>query len=178
MDACAQMQCDTQTKVMLRSYEAVVPLPVGSWQLGICTDGYAVTEIDFIDTQEFECVAPSSVANLAAQQLQCYLDNPQWRFTIALKLNGTPYQQRVWSVLQSLAPGETCSYGELARRLHSAARAVGGACRSNPVAIMVPCHRVVAAHGLGGFSGATAGSELLLKQWLLEHESYNIQTEF
>jgi len=172
------MQRDTQTKIMLRSYEAVVPLPVGSWQLGIRTDGRAVTEVDFIDAQEFERVAPSAVATQAAQQLQCYLDNPQWRFTIALKLHGTPYQQRVWSELQSLAPGETRSYGELARRLDSAARAVGGACRSNPIAIMIPCHRVVAAQGLGGFSGATAGSELVLKQWLLEHESHNIKTEF
>ena len=168
------MPRDTQTKIMRRSFEAVVPLPVGSWQLGIRTDCRAVTEVDFIDAQEIERIAPSAVAIQAAQQLHCYLDNPQWRFTIALKLNGTPFQQRVWAALQALAPGETRSYGELARRLNSAARAVGGACRANPIAILVPCHRVVAAHGLGGFAGATAGSELLLKQWLLKHESYNI----
>ena len=154
-----------------RRFEAVVPLPVGSWQAGVCTDGYAVTELDFIETEKFERVAPSAVAIEAALQLQRYLDNPHWRFTIALNLSGTPFQQRVWAALQMIAAGETCSYGELARRLHSAARAVGGACRANPVAIMVPCHRVVAAQGLGGFSGASAGSELLLKQWLLKHEA-------
>ena len=151
-----------------------MPLPVGSWQLGVRTDGHAVIEIDFIDTPEFEFITPCAVAVEAAQQLQHYLDNPQWRFTLALKLNGTPFQQRVWTALQTLASGETRSYGELARRLNSAARAVGGACRSNPIAIMIPCHRVVAAHGLGGFSGATAGNELLLKQWLLEHESHTL----
>ncbi len=162
-----------RTKPVLRSYEAVVPLPVGSWQVGIRTDGRAVIDVDFIDAQGFERITPSAVATEAAQQLQRYLDNPQWRFTLPLKLNGTPFQQRVWTALQTLSAGETRSYGELARRLNSAARAVGGACRANPIVIVIPCHRVVAAHGLGGFSGATAGSELLLKQWLLEHESYN-----
>lgn len=157
----------------LRAYEAVVPLPVGSWQAGIRTDGHAVIEIDFID-EEFERTAPSAVATEAAQQLQRYVDNPQWRFTLALNLKGTPFQRRVWAALQMLPPGETRSYGELARRLNSAARAVGGACRANPIAIMIPCHRVVAARGLGGFSGATGGPELLLKQWLLEHESSNV----
>ena len=151
-----------------------MPLPVGTWQLGIRTDGHAVNEIDFIEAQEFERITPSAVATEAALQLQRYLDNSQWRFTIALKLHGTPYQQRVWTALQTLPAGETRSYGQMAQRLNSAARAVGGACRANPIAILIPCHRVVAAHGLGGFSGATAGSELLLKQWLLKHESYNI----
>lgn len=167
------MKLATPPKILLRSYEAVVPLPVGSWQLGIRTDGQAVLEIDFID-EEFERITPSAVAIEAAQQLHCYVDNPRWRFTLALKLNGTPFQQRVWAALQVLPCGETRSYGELARRLNSAARAVGGACRANPIAIMVPCHRVVAAQGLGGFSGATEGPELLLKQWLLEHESHTV----
>ena len=167
------MKLATPTKTLLRSYEAVVPLPVGSWQLGIRTDGQAVLEIDFID-EEFERITPSAVAIEAAQQLRCYVDNPRWRFTLALKLKGTPFQQRVWAALQMLPCGEPRSYGELARRLNSAARAVGGACRANPIAIMVPCHRVVAAQGLGGFSGATGGPELLLKQWLLEHESHAV----
>ena len=168
------MKLATRTKNIPAPFEAVVHLPVGSWQLGIRTDGHAVIDVDFIDALETECVTPSSVAIEAAQQLQCYVANPQWRFTVPLKLNGTQFQQRVWAALQMLACGETCSYGELAQRLTSAARAVGGACRANPVAIMIPCHRVVAAHGLGGFSGATAGRELLLKQWLLEHESCHV----
>ncbi|MBI3774708.1 MAG: methylated-DNA--[protein]-cysteine S-methyltransferase [Gammaproteobacteria bacterium] len=167
------MKRDTQQKTLLRVFEAVVPLPVGAWQVGIRTDGRVVIEIDFIEAQNIELVCPSVAATEAAQQIQRYLDNSQWRFTIALKLNGTPFQQRVWAALQKIAPGETCSYGALARDLSSAARAVGGACRANPIAIMVPCHRVVAAQSLGGFSGATSGSELLLKQWLLKHESYN-----
>ena len=168
------MKPDTQSKILLRSYEAIVPLPIGTWQVGIRTDGRAVHEIDFIDSEEFERVTPSAVATEAAQQLQCYLDNPRRRFTIALKLHGTQFQQSVWAALKALPSGETRSYGQLAKQLNSAARAVGGACRANPVAIMIPCHRIVAAQGLGGFSGATAGSELLLKQWLLKHESYPV----
>lgn len=167
------MRPDTQQKARLHVFEAVVPLPVGAWQVGIRTDGCAVIEIDFIEAENIKLCAPSVVASEAAQQIQRYLDNSQWRFTIALKLNGTAFQQRVWAALQTIPLGETRSYGALARDLNSAARAVGGACRANPIAIMVPCHRVVAAQGMGGFSGATAGSELLLKQWLLKHESYN-----
>ena len=166
------MKLDTPTRTLLRPYEAMVPLPIDSWQLGIRTNGNAVIEIDFIDTPQLESITPCAIAAEAAQQLQRYLDNPEWRFTLKLKLNGTPFQQRVWAALQTLPSGETRSYGALAERLNSAARAVGGACRSNPIAIMIPCHRVVAAQGLGGFSGATAGSKLSLKQWLLEHESH------
>lgn len=167
------MKLASQIKVKPCSYEAVVPLPVESWQLGIRTDGHAVIEVDFIDAQDIECIATNALAIEVARQLQSYFQNPKWRFSLPLNLNGTPFQQRVWAALQKLPSGETRSYGELARGLGSAARAVGGACRSNPIAIIIPCHRVVAAHGLGGFSGAVAGRKLLLKQWLLEHESYS-----
>ena len=100
------MNSDPQTKILLRSYEAVVSLPIGTWQVGIRTDGRAVHEIDFIDSEEFERVTPSAVATEAAQQLQCYLDNPRWRFTIALKLHGTQFQQRVWAALKRYLPGK------------------------------------------------------------------------
>ncbi len=66
--------------------------------------------------------------------------------------------------------GETRRYGDAASALNSAARAVGGACRRNPVPLVVPCHRIVAANGLGGFDGQRDGAELDFKQWLLNHE--------
>jgi O-6-methylguanine DNA methyltransferase len=81
---------------------------------------------------------------------------------------GTAFQQRVWRALSAIPFGETRSYGELARELGSAARAVGGACGANPIPIIIPCHRVLAANRrLGGFSG---GDGLSSKQQLLAHE--------
>lgn len=78
---------------------------------------------------------------------------------------GTAFQRRVWSQLRKLKPGKPSSYGELARRLGQpgAARAVGSACGANPVPVLVPCHRVLAADGrLGGFSGGLKWKRLLL----------------
>ena len=80
---------------------------------------------------------------------------------------GTPFQQRVWKALLKLAGGQTRSYGELARLLGKpgAARAVGGACGANPIPVLVPCHRVLAANRkLGGFSGGLQWKRLLLER--------------
>ncbi len=87
---------------------------------------------------------------------------------IAVDLGGTAFQARVWAALRRIPLGATCSYGELARAVGSAAavRAVGAANGANPVSIVVPCHRVVAADGkLHGYGGG-----LPRKQWLLQHE--------
>jgi methylated-DNA-[protein]-cysteine S-methyltransferase len=84
---------------------------------------------------------------------------------------GTPFQRRVWHALRRIPSGCTRSYGELARELGSSARAVGGACRRNPIPIVVPCHRVIAAGGgAGGFMGQRSGDALAIKTWLLDHE--------
>jgi methylated-DNA-[protein]-cysteine S-methyltransferase len=74
--------------------------------------------------------------------------------------------------MQRIAAGKTRTYGELAAELRSSARAVGGACGANPIPVVVPCHRVIAAGGaIGGFMGARSeGFELGIKRWLLEHE--------
>jgi methylated-DNA-[protein]-cysteine S-methyltransferase len=76
----------------------------------------------------------------------------------------------VWQRLREIPAGRTLSYGVLARELGTSARAVGGACRANPVPLAIPCHRVVAATGLGGYSGARGGDWLEKKRWLLRHE--------
>jgi methylated-DNA-[protein]-cysteine S-methyltransferase len=75
-----------------------------------------------------------------------YFADGQFRFSLPLFLKGTPFQQRVWQALEEIPPGETRTYGEMAKALKTSAQAVGNACRANPCAIVVPCHRVV-----GGF---------------------------
>ena len=104
-------------------------------------------------------------------QLRAYFKSAAHPFDLPLDARGTDYQQRVWRALRRIRRGAPVSYGALARRLHSSPRAIGGACRANPIALIVPCHRVVASGGPGGFMGATAGPALTIKRWLLEHEA-------
>lgn len=104
----------------------------------------------------------------AAGQLRAYFQKKLRRFDVPLELDGTPFQRAVWSALQRIPYGETRSYREIAAELGRplAARAVGQANRANPVAIVVPCHRVIAAGGsLGGYA-----SGLELKRFLLDLE--------
>jgi methylated-DNA-[protein]-cysteine S-methyltransferase len=103
-------------------------------------------------------------------QLAAYFADGAAGFDLPLSLGGTPFQQRVWAALRAIPAGSTRTYGELAQELGTGPRAVGGACRANPCPIVVPCHRVVAAGGLGGFAGDTSGRRLAIKRWLLQHE--------
>jgi methylated-DNA-[protein]-cysteine S-methyltransferase len=88
-----------------------------------------------------------------------------------LKLTGSKHQVDVWQAMQKIKPGATQTYGELSDSIDSSPRAVGTACGQNPVPIVVPCHRVVAANGLGGFMGGKQDDPLKIKRWLLAHES-------
>jgi len=153
------------------AFQARVRTPFAT--LGITTSATHVTGIRFL-APSVPGLAPrrDSIAYLACVQLQAYLDEPRFVFDLPLALCGTRHQLAVWEAMQRIAPGRTRTYGELARELGSSARAVGGACGANPLPVVVPCHRVVAAGGaLGGFMGAKDdGFELGIKRWLLGHE--------
>ncbi len=89
----------------------------------------------------------------ARQQLEAYFDGCREPFDLPLHPEGTAFQKNVWRKMARIPYGKTRSYGELAGELKSAARAVGGACGRNPLPILIPCHRVLGAHGaLGGYS--------------------------
>ena len=102
--------------------------------------------------------------------LERYFRDGRAGLDLPLAPAGTPFQHRVWQALRAIPPGSTRTYGELARELGTSARAIGGACRANPCLIAVPCHRVVARDGLGGFAGERGGKRLAVKRWLLRHE--------
>ena len=87
---------------------------------------------------------------------------------------GTPFQKAVWLELCKIPLGEIRTYGEIARKLNSSARAVGNACRKNPIQIIIPCHRVISAKGLGGYAGETDGKQINIKRWLLSHEGVEV----
>jgi methylated-DNA-[protein]-cysteine S-methyltransferase len=111
---------------------------------------------------------PTPLLRRACDQLQDYFDRRRDEFDLPLNPAGTPFRRRVWEAMRAIPPGETRSYAELARILGSAPRAVGQACGANPIPILIPCHRVVAADGsLGGYSG---GEGLVTKRFLLELE--------
>ena len=116
----------------------------------------------------------AELGNRLRIELQHYFNNRDHRFSIPLRLQGTEFQKRVWSALCQIPVGTTLSYGQLAEQLHSSARAVGNACRANPVPIIVPCHRVVGKQGIGGYDGKPGGRRLAIKRWLLEHEGVHI----
>lgn len=160
----------------VRAYAAIVALPFAGLRLGVRVGNGAVVAVDFLlPGAEGYTVGQHADAGLArrcAEQLKRYLADPSFRFRLPLAPAGSAFQRRVWSELTAIPPGRACSYGEVARRLGTSARAVGGACRANPLPIVVPCHRVVAADGLGGYSGTTGGPLHRIKSWLLAHEGY------
>lgn len=112
----------------------------------------------------------SPLAARVKKQVESYFRSPVNGFELPVNVNGTAFQKRVWRMLQTIPAGKTLTYGDIARRLHTSARAVGNACRQNPVPLIIPCHRVVASQGIGGFGGETAGANIRRKLWLLHHE--------
>ena len=106
------------------------------------------------------------------RQLEEYFAGERRSFSLQLAPDATPFQASVLDELLQIPYGETRSYLDIANALGKpkAVRAVGGANGSNPIPIVIPCHRVVARDGLGGFSGHTEGPFLKLKRWLLNHE--------
>ncbi|MFO1312262.1 MAG: methylated-DNA--[protein]-cysteine S-methyltransferase [Burkholderiales bacterium] len=166
--------------------------------LGLETDGRAITRLSFLPLAERAQAPADGVSERALRELERYLDDPAFRFTVPLAPGGTAFQQRVWDALPAIPAGESRTYGEVARMVRSAPRAVGQACGANRIALIVPCHRVVGAMGaMGGFMGVgaagpsrgagplrgnrreaplggtmTEDSPIAIKRWLLMHEGY------
>ena len=135
------------------------PVKINATSSGIC-------QVLFTDT--IETAAPSQLTTLAAKQLQAYFDGTLQQFSLPLAANGTAFQRQVWQALCTVPFAATCSYADIARQIDNkkAVRAVGAANGRNPIAIIVPCHRVIGANGtLTGYAGG-----LDKKAWLLKHE--------
>lgn len=156
---------------MPEAFDACVRAPFAT--LGIAVSGDCVSGIRFLAPSTPAKAPPrGSLAYLACLQLQAYLEDPAYRFDLPLRLSGTRHRLDVWDAMCRIPAGKVRTYGDVARELGSSARAVGGACGANPIPVVVPCHRIVAAgNSLGGFMGAREpGFELGIKRWLLEHE--------
>jgi len=138
--------------------------------LGIRADDDRVEEIVFLSRDGKAASPQNRLAEQTCAQIERYIDDPEFEFDLPLASCGTPFQRRVWGKIAAISPGRTRSYGDLARELGSAPRAVGQACGANPLPLVVPCHRVLAASGIGGFAHHEGGFHLSVKRWLLAHE--------
>ncbi len=115
---------------------------------------------------------PTALLKRAARQLDDYFDGKRAAFDLPLAPAGTPFQRRVWAKLAAIPQGRVETYGGIAERLKSGARAVGTACGANPIPVLIPCHRVVGQDGhLGGYSG---DGGVATKRWLLVHEDVSV----
>lgn len=151
-----------------QNYQAVVVAP--GFCLGVRCDDMEIHEIDFLEPRQ-ELAPTNPLAAEAARQLRAYLDNPDFAFGLPLRPSGTAFQRRVWAQIAAIPNRQTRTYGEVAKALHNAPRAVGQACGANPFPLVVPCHRVIATGGgLGGFARHGGGFLLDVKRWLLAHE--------
>lgn len=133
-----------------RTGYAVWTSPCGRLAIEVADD--CVSALDWLESGPDQ--APDHpLAAEALRQVIAWFDDPGRGFDLPLAPPPSDFRRRVRAALQAIEPGTSRTYGELARELGTAARAIGGACRTNPVSLIVPCHRVVAQSGIGGYAG-------------------------
>jgi methylated-DNA-[protein]-cysteine S-methyltransferase len=154
-------------------FSAIVGAPFGA--IGIRTDAGIVSELVYLPPHFGEKDATDPIAEEAARQVACYLRDPDFAFSFPRPEVGSVFQRKVWAAIAAIPRGTLRTYGDVARYIGSAPRAVGQACGANWFPLVVPCHRVTAAGGLGGFSNHDDeyGFHLSVKRWLLAHEGVN-----
>ncbi len=153
---------------MMNTFTLHHPSPIGL--LTLTASPHSLTSLTFGDeAAPPEGPAPNDILLEANKQLQQYFEGNRKNFELPLSQDGTPFQQKVWELLQAIPFGKTVSYAELAKRYGDlkAIRAIATANGKNHLPLVIPCHRVIGSdHSLTGFSGG-----LWRKRWLLEHEA-------
>ncbi|MBU3625175.1 methylated-DNA--[protein]-cysteine S-methyltransferase [Polynucleobacter sp. JS-Safj-400b-B2] len=151
----------------------VITAPFGC--LGILTElvegSLMVSRIDYLSAHTALITPQNQLAKEVARQCKAYFKDPHWQFDLPTKPAGTEHQRKVWASIQEIPAGKTKTYGEVAQKIKSGARAVGTACGANPYPLIAPCHRVISAQGIGGFMKENSpGLYRQIKLWLLKHE--------
>ena len=164
------MEQDTGSAI----FSAIVAAPFGA--IGIRTDAGSVHELVYLPPHFGEQPASDRIAEQAARQVESYLADADFRFSLALPAFGTAFQRKVWDAISAIPRGSVKTYGQVGKHIGCGSpRAVGQACGANWFPLIVPCHRVTASGGLGGFSNQDDehGFHLSVKRWLLAHEGVN-----
>jgi len=150
--------------------QALISAP--GFSIGVRCDEDEIHAIEYLEPRA-EIEPTNALAREAASQLKTYLADADFVIDLPLRPSGTAFQRRVWEQIAAIPTRQTRTYGELAKALHNAPRAVGQACGANPFPLIVPCHRVLATGGgLGGFARQRGGFLLDIKRWLLAHEGH------
>jgi methylated-DNA-[protein]-cysteine S-methyltransferase len=151
-------------------FSAIVEAPFGA--VGIRTEPGFVRELTYLPKHFHEKAPTDAIAERAARQVERYLAEPDFVFDLPLVPVGSEFQRKVWDAICTIPRGEVRTYGQVAKFIRSAPRAVGQACGSNWYPLVIPCHRVTAAGGIGGFArhDDDTGFHLNVKRWLLAHE--------
>ena len=157
----------------LLRFDAVVAAPFGG--IGVIVKDGEVSETLYLPKSIKPQAPKSPLAREVVRQVRAYLKDPSHKFDLPLAERGSQFQRRVWREIADIPSGETLSYGDVARRIQSGPHAVGGACGANWFSLIIPCHRVLAANGIGGFGDAgEEGNYLTIKRWLLAHEGVKV----
>lgn len=151
------------------SWQARMPAPFAVF--GVRAIGERLTGIDYLPRGAAVLKPQTAFAREVCRQLAAYLRDPRFEFDLPFEYDGTAFQCRVWKAVHEVPPGEVRSYREIAREIGSAPRPVGTACGANHIPILIPCHRIVASQGIGGFMHSRRGAAIEIKRWLLNHEN-------
>jgi methylated-DNA-[protein]-cysteine S-methyltransferase len=150
-------------------FNAVIDAPFG--KVGVRVEGANVREIVYLPDSVHNIEPDTPLAKQAVEQIERYFGRASATFDLPLADLGTAFQRRVWQAICEIPPGHVKTYGQLAKALDSHPRAVGQACGCNFFPIVIPCHRVVASSGIGGFAHhGDDGYYRKVKRWLLAHE--------
>lgn len=151
---------------------SIVSLPTTLGHLSIRATPRGILSVTFGDDSPDADAEPSAFLEQCLHEMEEYFSGNRRAFSVPLVMRGTDFQQRVWDALLEIPFGQTVTYGQLAKEIGNpgAVRAVGTAVGDNPLAIIVPCHRVLPASG--GIGEYASGSDR--KEWLLKHEGVQI----
>ncbi len=150
-------------------YDVTVDFP--KFKVGVAVHDGVVTQLKYLPLSADSVSPRSELAKRAERQLEGYKRDPNTIFDLPVVIEGSPLQKAVWQAMCAIPRGKTRTYGELARELGADPRDIGQCCGDNRLPLVIPCHRIVAADGIGGFAHATSGYLLEAKRWLLMHEA-------
>lgn len=147
----------------------LIATPIGKLGLQFVEDELSAVHFLKERTSFIPQPSPSPFIRSVLRKFEDYFLKGKPLKNIPYRLQGTPFQNMAWQALSEIPFAQTVTYGDIAKDLRTSPRAIGAACRTNLLPILIPCHRVVAYNGLGGFTGKSE-SMREIKKWLLTHE--------
>jgi methylated-DNA-[protein]-cysteine S-methyltransferase len=150
-------------------YDVTVEFP--KFKVGVAVRDGVVTQLKYLPLSAPTISPGNELAKRAERQLEGYKRDPNSTFDLPVVIEGSDLQKAVWKAMCAIPRGKTRTYGDLARELGANPRDIGQCCGDNRLPLVIPCHRIVAADGIGGFAHATSGYLLEAKRWLLMHEA-------